>query len=158
MSTTRVRLVGQLHHPNRVRLAETTPQGGCGSDQGKPTRVRLAMTANNRAAFGTGICTKGCGWLLAPRGASGSAYNSPKGCLFLRSNKNGAFGLGYSSKGSKVRDTSFKKADLVYRNNVASYAKDGRKLRPKLEGPYKVTEALGKGTYKLRNRKGNILP
>ncbi|GJU23142.1 reverse transcriptase domain-containing protein [Tanacetum coccineum] len=59
---------------------------------------------------------------------------------------------------SKVHDTSFKPADLVYHNNDGSHAKDGGKLGPKLEGPYKVTEALGKGTYKLRNRKGNILP
>ncbi|GJT26488.1 reverse transcriptase domain-containing protein [Tanacetum coccineum] len=59
---------------------------------------------------------------------------------------------------SKVRDTSFKPADLVYLNNDASDTEDGGKLGPKLEGPYKVTEALGKGAYRLRNRKGNILP
>nr|GEV00589.1 reverse transcriptase domain-containing protein [Tanacetum cinerariifolium] len=47
---------------------------------------------------------------------------------------------------SKVRNTSFKLGDLVYRNNDASRAKDIRKLGPKWEGPYEVTEALGKGT------------
>ncbi|GJS41732.1 reverse transcriptase domain-containing protein [Tanacetum coccineum] len=48
--------------------------------------------------------------------------------------------------------------DLVYRNNEASHAKNGGKLRPKWEGPYEVTEALGKGAYKLRDRNGNALP
>ncbi|GKC81072.1 reverse transcriptase domain-containing protein [Tanacetum coccineum] len=46
---------------------------------------------------------------------------------------------------SKVRGTSFKPGDLVYRNNDASRAEDTRKLGPKWEGPYEVTEALGKG-------------
>ncbi|GJX84714.1 hypothetical protein Tco_0335488 [Tanacetum coccineum] len=70
----------------------------------------------------------------------------------------GPFLDGPGKVNSKVRDTNFKPADLVYRNNDASHAEDGGKLGPKLEGPYKVTEALGKGAYKLRNRKGNILP
>ncbi|GKA00410.1 reverse transcriptase domain-containing protein [Tanacetum coccineum] len=46
---------------------------------------------------------------------------------------------------SKVRSISFKPGDLVYRNNDASHAEDTGKLRPKWEGPYEVTEALGKG-------------
>ncbi|GKD95322.1 reverse transcriptase domain-containing protein [Tanacetum coccineum] len=56
---------------------------------------------------------------------------------------------------SKVYNTSFKPGDLVYRNNDVSHAKDSGKLSPKWEGPYEVTEALGKGAYKLRdcNRK-----
>ncbi|GJR12108.1 reverse transcriptase domain-containing protein [Tanacetum coccineum] len=58
----------------------------------------------------------------------------------------------------RVRNTSFKPGDLVYRNNEASRVEDGGKLGPKWEGPYEVTEALGKGTYKLRDRSGNILP
>ncbi|GKE26239.1 hypothetical protein Tco_1441623, partial [Tanacetum coccineum] len=33
-----------------------------------------------------------------------------------------------------------------------------RKLGPKWEGPYEVTEALGKGAYKLRDRDGKQLP
>ncbi|GJQ95834.1 hypothetical protein Tco_0006973 [Tanacetum coccineum] len=37
---------------------------------------------------------------------------------------------------SKVRNTSFKPGDLVYRNNDASHAKDSGKLSPKWEGPY----------------------
>ncbi|GJV28257.1 hypothetical protein Tco_1384705 [Tanacetum coccineum] len=58
---------------------------------------------------------------------------------------------------SKVRSMSFKPGDLVYRNNEASRAEDTVKLGPKWEGPYEVTEALGKGTYKLRDRDGNQL-
>ncbi|GKA35596.1 reverse transcriptase domain-containing protein [Tanacetum coccineum] len=59
---------------------------------------------------------------------------------------------------ARVRSTSFRPGDLVYRNNKASHAKDGGKLGPKWEGPYKVTKALGRGAYKLRDRNGNTLP
>ncbi|GJZ94115.1 reverse transcriptase domain-containing protein [Tanacetum coccineum] len=58
---------------------------------------------------------------------------------------------------SKVRNTSFKPGDLVYRNNDASRAEDTGKLWPKYEGPYEVTEALEKGAYKLRDRDGKQL-
>ncbi|GKF97734.1 hypothetical protein Tco_0293555 [Tanacetum coccineum] len=53
---------------------------------------------------------------------------------------------------SKVQSASFKPGDLVYRKNDASRAEDIGKLGPKWEGPYEVTEALGKGAYKLRDR------
>ncbi|GJY76746.1 hypothetical protein Tco_0481862 [Tanacetum coccineum] len=56
---------------------------------------------------------------------------------------------------AKVRNTSFKPRDLVYRNNDASRAEDTGKLGPKWEGPYEVTKALGKGAYKLRDRNGS---
>ncbi|GKE05305.1 reverse transcriptase domain-containing protein [Tanacetum coccineum] len=59
---------------------------------------------------------------------------------------------------SKVRSVSFKPGDLVYRNNEASRTEDTGKLGPKWEGPYEVTEALGKGAYKLRDQDGNQLP
>ncbi|GJZ13989.1 reverse transcriptase domain-containing protein [Tanacetum coccineum] len=59
---------------------------------------------------------------------------------------------------SKVRSTSFKPGDLVYRNTDASHAKDIGKLGPKWEGPYEVTKALGNGAYKLRDRDGKQLP
>nr|GEW90783.1 reverse transcriptase domain-containing protein [Tanacetum cinerariifolium] len=53
---------------------------------------------------------------------------------------------------SKVRNTSFRPRDLVYRNNDATHAKDNGKLSLKWEGPYEVTEALGNRAYKLRDR------
>ncbi|GJW88823.1 reverse transcriptase domain-containing protein [Tanacetum coccineum] len=59
---------------------------------------------------------------------------------------------------SKVKNTSFKLGDLVYRNNDASRTEDTGKLGPKWEGPYEVTEALGKGAHKLRDRDGKQLP
>nr|GEY62001.1 reverse transcriptase domain-containing protein [Tanacetum cinerariifolium] len=59
---------------------------------------------------------------------------------------------------ARVRNTSFKPGDLVYQNNEASQAEDGGKLGPKWEGPYEVTEALGKGAYNLRDRNGITLP
>ncbi|GJT94228.1 reverse transcriptase domain-containing protein [Tanacetum coccineum] len=50
------------------------------------------------------------------------------------------------------------KRDLVYCNNDASRAEDTGNLGPKWEGLYEVTEALGKGAYKLRDRDGKQLP
>nr|GEW61669.1 reverse transcriptase domain-containing protein [Tanacetum cinerariifolium] len=59
---------------------------------------------------------------------------------------------------AKVRSTSFRPGDFVYRSNEASHAKESGKLGPKWEGPYEVIEALGKGAYKLRNSSEYILP
>nr|GEW69166.1 hypothetical protein [Tanacetum cinerariifolium] len=59
---------------------------------------------------------------------------------------------------ARVRSTSFHPRDFVYRNNEASHAEDGGKLEPKWEGPYEVTEGLGKGAYRLRDRNGHTLP
>ncbi|GKC05187.1 reverse transcriptase domain-containing protein [Tanacetum coccineum] len=59
---------------------------------------------------------------------------------------------------SRVRGTSFKPGDMVYRSNDASHVRDGGKLGPKWEGPYEVAESLGKGAYKLKDYKGNELP
>nr|GEU92837.1 hypothetical protein [Tanacetum cinerariifolium] len=58
---------------------------------------------------------------------------------------------------AKVRSISFCPGDLVYRNNEVSRAEDRGKLGPKWEGSYEVTEALGKGAYKLRDCNGNTL-
>ncbi|GJY60708.1 hypothetical protein Tco_0740795 [Tanacetum coccineum] len=44
------------------------------------------------------------------------------------------------------------------RSNEASHAKDGGKLGPNGRGPYEVKESLGKGAYKLKDRKGNDMP
>ncbi|GJT61766.1 reverse transcriptase domain-containing protein [Tanacetum coccineum] len=59
---------------------------------------------------------------------------------------------------TKVRNASFKPGDLVYRSNEASRVENTGKLGPKWEGPYEVTEALGKGSYKLKDRNGRELP
>nr|GEW32275.1 reverse transcriptase domain-containing protein [Tanacetum cinerariifolium] len=59
---------------------------------------------------------------------------------------------------ARVRSTSFRPGDSIYRSNEASHAKDGVKLGPKWEGPYEFTEALGKGAYMLRDRNGHTLP
>ncbi|GJW00078.1 reverse transcriptase domain-containing protein [Tanacetum coccineum] len=56
---------------------------------------------------------------------------------------------------SRVRGTSFKLGEMVYRSNEASHAKDEGKLGPKWEGPYEVKESLRKGAYKLKDCKGN---
>ena len=53
---------------------------------------------------------------------------------------------------------SFKPGDFVYRNNDASHANVGGKLGPKWEGPYEVVEALGKGSYRLKDRDGTPIP
>ncbi|GJY29398.1 hypothetical protein Tco_0405165 [Tanacetum coccineum] len=59
---------------------------------------------------------------------------------------------------SKVRSTSFKPGDLVYRSNDASCVEEVGKLGTKWEGQYEVTEALAKGAYKLIDRDGKQLP
>nr|GEU50557.1 reverse transcriptase domain-containing protein [Tanacetum cinerariifolium] len=59
---------------------------------------------------------------------------------------------------ARVRSTSFRPGDFVYRNNEASHAEDEGKLGPKWEGLYEVTEALDKGAYRLRDRNGHTLP
>ncbi|GKC88326.1 hypothetical protein Tco_1148975, partial [Tanacetum coccineum] len=58
----------------------------------------------------------------------------------------------------RVRGVTFRPRDFVYRSNDASHAVGGRKLGLKWEGPYKVTEALGDGAYKLRSTDGTVLP
>nr|GEZ53600.1 reverse transcriptase domain-containing protein [Tanacetum cinerariifolium] len=42
--------------------------------------------------------------------------------------------------------------------NIKRASKYGGKLGPKWEGPYEVTETLGKGAYMLRDRTWNVLP
>ncbi|GJZ14225.1 reverse transcriptase domain-containing protein [Tanacetum coccineum] len=59
---------------------------------------------------------------------------------------------------AKVRSTSFRLGDFVYRGNEASHIKEIGKVGQKWEGPYEVVEALGKGAYKLRKGSGDILP
>ncbi|GKC05422.1 hypothetical protein Tco_0997032 [Tanacetum coccineum] len=59
---------------------------------------------------------------------------------------------------ARVRGVAFRLGDFVYRSNEASHAMDGGKLRPKWEGPYEVTEALGEIAYMLRSLEGTVLP
>nr|GEV00685.1 reverse transcriptase domain-containing protein [Tanacetum cinerariifolium] len=59
---------------------------------------------------------------------------------------------------ARVCGVTFRPCDFVYRSNDASHAVKGGKLRPKWEGPYEVTEALGDGAYKLRSTDGTVLP
>ncbi|GJT27740.1 hypothetical protein Tco_0908015 [Tanacetum coccineum] len=59
---------------------------------------------------------------------------------------------------AKVRSTTFRSRDFVYRSNEASHVKESGKLGPKWEGPYEVVEAFEKGTYRIRNRSGDIFP
>nr|GEW04094.1 reverse transcriptase domain-containing protein [Tanacetum cinerariifolium] len=59
---------------------------------------------------------------------------------------------------AKVRSTSFRPRDFVYRSNKASHAKESGKLGPKWEGPYEVIEVLGNGAYKLKNGSRDVLP
>ncbi|GJW81223.1 reverse transcriptase domain-containing protein [Tanacetum coccineum] len=59
---------------------------------------------------------------------------------------------------AKVRGVAFRHGDFVSRSNNASHAVPGENLGPKWEGPYKVTEALGDGAYKLRTMEGTDLP
>ena len=59
---------------------------------------------------------------------------------------------------AKVHSTSFRPGDFVYRENDSSRIEDTGKLGPKWEGPYEVIDALGKGSYKLRDKDGRELP
>nr|GFB46823.1 reverse transcriptase domain-containing protein [Tanacetum cinerariifolium] len=59
---------------------------------------------------------------------------------------------------SRVRGVAFQPGDFVCRSNDASHAAAGGKLGPKWEGPYKVTDVLGNGAYKLRSMDGTMLP
>nr|GEU39210.1 reverse transcriptase domain-containing protein [Tanacetum cinerariifolium] len=59
---------------------------------------------------------------------------------------------------TRVCGVTFRPGDFVYRSNDASHAVDGGKLRPRWEGPYEVTKALGDGAYKLRSANKTVLP
>ncbi|GKE94334.1 hypothetical protein Tco_1579189 [Tanacetum coccineum] len=63
-----------------------------------------------------------------------------------------------TTKVDMVCSTTFRPEDLVYRKNEASRVEEIGKLGPKWEGPYEVMEALGKGSYKLRDPGGKQLP
>nr|GEX89962.1 reverse transcriptase domain-containing protein [Tanacetum cinerariifolium] len=75
--------------------------------------------------------------------------------MIKSSNGETPFSLTYGTE--EVRNISFRPGDLIYRSNEASHVEEGGKLEPKWEGPYKVTEALGKEAYKLREYNVSIL-
>nr|GEW55437.1 reverse transcriptase domain-containing protein [Tanacetum cinerariifolium] len=60
----------------------------------------------------------------------------------IQESRNKAKMKGYYN--ARFRSTSFRPENFVYRNNEASHAKNEGKIEPKWEGPYEVTEALGK--------------
>lgn len=50
---------------------------------------------------------------------------------------------------NRVRPSTFKPGEYVFRLNSASKAEYQEKLGPTWEGPYVISEAYGKGAYKL---------
>ena len=60
---------------------------------------------------------------------------------------------------SRVRERRFFEGDLVLRCCSASDPRRAAgKLAPKWEGPYQVTQVLGKGSYKLTTPSGEAIP
>jgi len=57
---------------------------------------------------------------------------------------------------SKLRPRQFHVADLVMRK-AHPYQLEN-KLSPKWSGPFRVTEALGNGAYKLETLEGGVIP
>ena len=57
---------------------------------------------------------------------------------------------------SKIKPRQFQVADLVMRK-AHPYELEN-KLSPKWTGPFRVTEALGNGTYRLETLEGGVIP
>ncbi|KAJ0557995.1 putative nucleotidyltransferase, Ribonuclease H [Helianthus annuus] len=55
---------------------------------------------------------------------------------------------------ARVRVCTFTPGDYVLRDNEASNAERPGKLAPKWEGPYLISEVLGKGAYRLQTLEG----
>ncbi|GJU51262.1 reverse transcriptase domain-containing protein [Tanacetum coccineum] len=58
----------------------------------------------------------------------------------------------------KVRPTSFKPDEYVFRRNEANRVEDQGKLGSKWEGPYRVTKVYQNGSYKLQTMEGKEVP
>jgi hypothetical protein len=58
----------------------------------------------------------------------------------------------------RVKHHHFQVGDLVLRNNEVSKAEKLGKLEATWEGPYRIEEDLGKGSYKLADLSGAPLP
>lgn len=60
---------------------------------------------------------------------------------------------------SEVKRMTFNVGDLVLRNcNACHWSVEHEKLSPTWEGPYIVTEVIGHGAYRLRDRGGKPFP
>ena len=58
----------------------------------------------------------------------------------------------------RVRHVQFKVGEFVLRKNEASKVESTKKLGPKWEGPYRVTQAFQSGAYKLSEMNGQEIP
>ena len=59
---------------------------------------------------------------------------------------------------SRAKMKSFRSGDLVLRRAKVSRPLEQGKLMPNQEGPYRVTEACGKGAYKLEELNEDAIP
>ncbi|GJV55947.1 reverse transcriptase domain-containing protein [Tanacetum coccineum] len=112
-------------------------------------KLVLACSVQANDGYGAGLILKnpeGAEFTYAMRREKGASSNT-------RSKKQEKDGKILQLK-LRVRGTSFKPGDMVYRSNEASHVRDEGKLGPKWEGPYEVKESLGKGAYKLKDCKG----
>jgi len=57
---------------------------------------------------------------------------------------------------SKVMPRQFREGDLVMR--IAHQYEMENKLSPKWTGPFRITEALGNGAYRLETLEGGAIP
>ena len=58
----------------------------------------------------------------------------------------------------RVKERFFRQGDLVLRKIEASGVGQKGKLAPNWEGPYRVKETIGRGSYKLETLEGNEVP
>ena len=59
---------------------------------------------------------------------------------------------------SRVKSKTFRVGDLVLRRAAVTQPQNQGKLAPNWEGPYKVTEVIRPGTYRLKELGGIMLP
>ncbi|XP_076931507.1 uncharacterized protein LOC143596686 [Bidens hawaiensis] len=59
---------------------------------------------------------------------------------------------------SRVKANTFKVGENIFRNREASNVEPPGKLAPKWEGPYAISQILGKGAYSLEKLDGSPIP